>query len=593
MNRSNDLFVEASALARDAREAEQLFPARALRRLDNYTKLSLAAAALTLRRAGLDWAGERRLGLIVASALGPVRRACAFLDSILDDGELCASPLAFSASVHNVAATYLTMLLNLRGPALTVSQKGGSFASALVTARSWLSAGRCDHILLGVVDERCPFAGQLPAPALADQHLVADDGAVFFLLGHTGGATLTTGDIGNDWAAARRLATTLTPLFTDDDVRNIAADFIKTELARRKRNVLAVFENRPPEETLAAADADTREQILRDLLAIFRAGSDHLPAGAGALSAVLARCRAAVTASDGAFNFRTSGSTGEPVDCLHSGANLREEMAGTAALFPRVRRIVSVVPAHHAYGFNFALQLPKWLGVSAVARPPLPSLPWPDLLADGDLLVAFPLFLRQLMDTDFSFPPGVTVITATAPCPDELFAKILHRGAARVVENYGSSESGAIATRERPGAPFRLLPFWAPVIVSGRLERIVRKNSALDVPLPDLAEMRGARDFTISGRRDKAVQVAGVNVYPQKVEKFLRAHDLVKDVAIRPAADGGRLKAFIVLRHDADRDRAEKILRAHMQALTAHEIPKELTFGPALPVTALGKKADW
>ena len=592
-NADHDLFITASALARDVREAEQIFPARELRRLDHYTKLSLTAAALTLRRADIDLAGEKNFGLIVASALGPARRVCAFMDSILDDGELCASPLAFSASVHNVAATYLTMLLNLRGPALTVSQKGGSFVSALVTARSWLRAGRCVQILLGVVDERHPFTGKISTAAISEKHLVADDGAVFFLLNQTGGVPLIVNGADDQWRAARRQMMETTSLFTAADMWAIAADFIKTELARRKRNVLAVFENQPPEEALVAADADTREQILRGLLAIFRADSDNHPARDWSLSEALERCREAVTISGGAFNFRTSGSTGEPVDCVHSGANLREETAGVAALFPQTRRIVGVVPAHHAYGFVFARQLPKWLGVPSVAHPPLPLLPWKNLLVDGDLLVAFPLFLRQLMDTDFVFPPGVTVITSTAPCPDELFAELLRRGAARVVENYGSSESGAIATREQPGAPLTLLPFWEPVTAGGRLERIVRKNTALNVPLPDLTEMNGPREFTIIGRRDKAVQIAGVNVYPQKVEKFLRRHELVRDVAVRPTGGGEHLKAFIVLQDGADRDQAVKILRVHLQQLTTHEIPKELTFGPTLPVTALGKKADW
>ncbi|MDR1303812.1 MAG: beta-ketoacyl synthase chain length factor [Verrucomicrobiales bacterium] len=589
----DDILVQACALARNGREAEAWFSPKELRRLDHYTKLALSAAARTLRHAGVDFAPEKNFGLVIASAQGPVRRSCDFMDSILDDGPLCASPLAFAASVHNVLETYLTLLLNLRGPTLTVSQKGGSFAAALAVARGWLRSGRCAKILLGVVDEIHPVTAQVNTAGIDARHLITDDGAAFFLLTLTPepGARPLPAEVGDDWQAARRAARELTPLFTAGDTRRIAGDFIKTELARRKKDVLAVFASRAPEDLLADTDAATRGHILRGLLAIFNAGGENIPAENLSLSAALAACDEAVTASGGAFNFRTSGSTGEPVDCIHTPANLREEAAGFARLFPDIKRSVNVVPAHHAYGFLCGHLLPRWLGIPTLALAPLPSLPWRELLADGDLLVAFPMFLQQLADSDFTFPPGVTVVTATAPCPDPLLVELHRRGAARVVENYGASESGAIATREQPGAPFRLLPFWEPVMVSGRLERIVRKNSAMDLPLPDLAVMRGPDTFTISGRRDKAVQVAGINVYPEKVARFLRQHELVRDAAVRLA--GEHLKAFVVPRAGvADAD-VVKILRAYLQALDAHEIPKELTLGPSLPVTAFGKKADW
>jgi 4-coumarate--CoA ligase (photoactive yellow protein activation family) len=589
MAADGDIFVEACALARSGNEAELFFQPRDLRRLDQYTKLSLSAAARTLALAGVDRAAEKNFGLIVASAQGAVRRSCEFMDSMLDDGDLCASPLAFAASVHNVLETYLTLLLNLRGPVLTVSQKGGSFASALITARSWLLAGRCEKILLGVADEIHPLMARVSTDNIAAEHLVTDEGAAFFLLTLTPNhSPLTVSDAAPDWQAAWRAARRLTPLFDDADIRRISADFIKTELARRKKKVLAVFGSGGPEELLADIDGPTRRKILQDLAGLFGGA-----AGPDTADEALTVCRAAA-AERQIFNFRTSGSTGEPVDCEHTRANLREEVAEVAGLFPRLRRSVSVVPAHHAYGFLFGINLPKWLGIPAVAHPPLPSLPWRELLADGDLLVAFPMFLQQLMDSGFEFPPGVTVVTATAPCPDALLVALKNRGAARVVECYGSSESGAIAFRGA-GGPFALLPCWRAVTVSGdggtRLERIVRKNSAMDIELPDLAVMSGGSEFTISGRKDKAVQVAGLNVYPARVERFLRAHELVADAAVRLA--GEHLKALVVLRPGADADRALPVLREYAQALSAHEIPKEITVGATLPVTAFGKKQDW
>jgi acyl-CoA synthetase (AMP-forming)/AMP-acid ligase II len=53
------------------------------------------------------------------------------------------------------------------------------------------------------------------------------------------------------------------------------------------------------------------------------------------------------------------------------------------------------------------------------------------------------------------------------------------------------------------------------------------------------------------------VQVAGVNVWPQRVAEALRAHPDVLDAVVRPmrADEGERLKAFVVPRPDATRRR--------------------------------------
>ncbi|MDD5351237.1 MAG: beta-ketoacyl synthase chain length factor [Chthoniobacteraceae bacterium] len=574
------LSVESFAIVQNLDGIEQRFAPKDLRRLDAYTKMALLAAARALK----DVEDREEIGLIVASGYGPVRRTCAFMDSIIDDGPLCASPLAFSASVHNVVETFITMLLSLRGPCLSISQFGSSFESALLTARSWLLAGRCRKVLVGAVDEIHPVNRKLHA------NVFQESGAAFFLLSPEGSCPLPAlekpGSASNPSAPAFALARRLTPLLNQSAISHIAKDFLKTELARFKRDVFAVFTEAEPARMLEQYSREERRRLLGGLTKLFSAQAETPET----VEAAVALCEAEYARSRG-FNFRTSGSTGEPVDCIQSEAVIREEIESLCFLFREIRRVVCLVPVHHSYGFIFGLQIPKRLGIPVQYEAPLPLLPWRDGLQPGDLLVAFPMFLQQWVDSGLEFPPGITVLTATAPCPDALHEALHRRGLQRCIEIYGSSEGGAVAWRDAARAPFELLPHWIAETAGGHLDQIRRRENALAFKLPDVAPMQDERHFQLCGRKDKAVQVAGVNVYPAKVEAFLCRHPMVKACAVR--LDGEHLKAFVVLVDPAQETAAQTALHEYLQALSAHEIPKKIRFGRAIPTTPFGKRSDW
>jgi 3-oxoacyl-[acyl-carrier-protein] synthase II len=159
--------------------------------------MALLAAWLALEDAGRpDLSGER-VGLVVATGYGASRSTFAFLDSVIDDGDACASPTLFSNSVHNAAGGYLSIVLKADGPALTVSQFEMSVPAALLSAGLWLAEGRVDRVLFGGVDEYCDVlgycwqrfygeqAGGPMRPLEFDrQTAVVGEGAAFFLLTH-------------------------------------------------------------------------------------------------------------------------------------------------------------------------------------------------------------------------------------------------------------------------------------------------------------------------------------------------------------------------------------------------------------------------
>jgi acyl-coenzyme A synthetase/AMP-(fatty) acid ligase len=126
---------------------------------------------------------------------------------------------------------------------------------------------------------------------------------------------------------------------------------------------------------------------------------------------------------------------------------------------------------------------------------------------------------------------------------------------------------------------------------------IKRKNSDMEIELPDNVELFEDNRFKPVSRKDNAVQVAGINVYPNKVKDILCKFENVKEAAVRLSKpeEGNFLKAFIVLKDsNTDKEQFMKNLKVYMkQNLTAHETPKKITLGTELPKTQFGKMKDW
>lgn len=192
--------IDLPAFRADTSSLKDYVPPRTLRRIDQFSRLALLGGHLALADAGLPEAERGRLGLIVASGFGATGMTFAFVDSFINDGDLCASPTHFANSVHNSAAANLSIHLGARGPCLTVSQFHLSVPSALATARVWLLEGRVDRLLFGAVDELSELIGYVwhrrrgtPDPlgmaplCTGRETAVPGEGAAFFLLSRAAG----------------------------------------------------------------------------------------------------------------------------------------------------------------------------------------------------------------------------------------------------------------------------------------------------------------------------------------------------------------------------------------------------------------------
>ncbi len=130
------------------------------RRMNRFAKLAVLGAALALEDAGWEIPPRRNdIGLVLASGYGASKSTFDFLDSMIEGEGQYPSPTLFSNSVHSSAASHVSIVMDLGGPCLTVSQFEMSPLSALLTAREWLLEGRVEAVLFGAVDEICPVLG--------------------------------------------------------------------------------------------------------------------------------------------------------------------------------------------------------------------------------------------------------------------------------------------------------------------------------------------------------------------------------------------------------------------------------------------------
>jgi 4-coumarate--CoA ligase (photoactive yellow protein activation family) len=300
--------------------------------------------------------------------------------------------------------------------------------------------------------------------------------------------------------------------------------------------------------------------------------------------------------------FFTSGSTGVPKPCTHLESHLRQEITSVAPLAEDRKSALVTAPLHHLYGFTFGLLLPLSLGIPIRSVPPLPTLVDAQM-RPKDVVVGIPLLWSRLVEmknwrtTRTDVGRDITIFTATSPIPPEVVHALRYNGF-RTVEFFGSSEIGVVCCRENPDEPFCLLPHVerGKGEHEGTLERLLPDGMLMRYPVLDSITWIGERSLRPGARLDEAVQVAGVNVYPQYVGTVLERHEGVRQCLVRLMRpdEGYRLKAFIVPATGwNERELRESLALFARKHLEDTQRPAHYAFGDDIPRGPIGKPTDW
>lgn len=129
---------------------------KGLRRADTFAKMAVCASVKACENLKIKNQGTRLdqdVSIIVSTQFGPHATTFKFLDNLIDYSDKHVSPLTFSHSVHNAAASYIASFIGIRGRSLTITSFIDPLKQALILADSWLSQLLTKAVLVCHVDE--------------------------------------------------------------------------------------------------------------------------------------------------------------------------------------------------------------------------------------------------------------------------------------------------------------------------------------------------------------------------------------------------------------------------------------------------------
>ncbi|MEP7311861.1 MAG: AMP-binding protein [Pseudomonadota bacterium] len=212
----------------------------------------------------------------------------------------------------------------------------------------------------------------------------------------------------------------------------------------------------------------------------------------------------------------TSGSTGAPLPYRKSwgrlAACMRDEARRFGLLDGQVHCIVGTVPSQHMFGFESTVMLPLQSGNAFCAEKPFHPADISARLATAArprVLVSTPVHLRTLLAAGVDLPPIDLVVCSTAPLSQDLAREVEARCATRLLEIFGSTETGQMATRRTA-----LTDVWElceGVTVTERDGKFWADGAHIEQPtaLGDVLQMQDARHFLLRGRNADMVNIAG------------------------------------------------------------------------------------
>lgn len=293
----------------------------------------------------------------------------------------------------------------------------------------------------------------------------------------------------------------------------------------------------------------------------------------------------------------TSGSTGTPLPHIKSWGSLVHNVQAQAeslCLKPDITyTFVGTIPPQHMYGFESTVLLP--LQSSNALHSGQPFYP-EDITGalnqtNGErILVSTPLHLRLLLDAEVSLPEIALVLSATAPLSEALAHKTEACVHAPLIEIYGSTETGQIATRRTTQTDeWRLMP---NVRLKTVADRLWAEGGHVEIPaaLNDVIVPTADDRFLLQGRMQDIINIAGKRNSLASLNHHLTSIDGVVDGAFFMPDELSqdhvtRLSACVV----APTLTAAHILDELRKRIDPVFLPRPLLFAQSLPRNSTGK----
>lgn len=330
-----------------------------------------------------------------------------------------------------------------------------------------------------------------------------------------------------------------------------------------------------------------------------------------------------VASDDLAAILYTSGTTGRPKGAMLTHGNLTSNAQALAALWKMgpSDALIHALPLFHIHGLFVALN------TAALAQTPVVFLPRFDageilrVMPRATVIMGVPTFYSRLMaEPEFTQDSAAHMrlfISGSAPLSKDLFERFEQRTGHRILERYGMSETGIIASNPvdgprvagsvgyaAPGVEIRIVckdgekeigevEARGASVFRGYWRRDEETTAAFSedgwFKTGDLGRIGADGRLFLSGRSKDLIISGGYNIYPKEVENALTAVEGVLEAAVigAPHADMGE-GVVAVLEGDPARADNEALTGA-LARLAKFKRPRKIYWMDALPRNAMAK----
>ena len=341
-------------------------------------------------------------------------------------------------------------------------------------------------------------------------------------------------------------------------------------------------------------------------------------------------------AADPAMICYTSGTTGRSKGAVITHRNLVSNMLALRDAWEWTGNdvLLHVLPLFHVHGLNVATHGSLYAGSTIVMHGKFdPGRAWDALEKDRcTLFMGVPTVYQRMMAEweKRERKPGLRgmrlFISGSAPLSDVLFHRFRRATGFPILERYGMTETGMIASNRidpagrkaksvgypLAGVEIRVMGEGGADVRSGEVGEVwIRGDNVFrgywgmpgkteesfvdgwfrsgDLGFQDPED--GGRLYLV-GRAKELIITGGYNVYPKEIENVLESHEAVKESAVVGLPDeefGKKVVAVVVRKEGAAPVTPETLLAYCKTHLASYKCPKRIVFVPDLPRNAMGK----
>ncbi len=348
--------------------------------------------------------------------------------------------------------------------------------------------------------------------------------------------------------------------------------------------------------------------------------------GAGRLADAAAACapatRLARARDDLAVILYTSGTTGRPKGAMITQGNL----TSNALALHRVWRfqpgdvLLHALPVFHIHGLFVALNTAMLNGSEVLFLPKFDAAEVRRLLPYATVMMGVPTFYTRLLaDPEFCAEDcrnSRLFVSGSAPLTPETFKAFEARTGHKILERYGMSEAGMIASNpldgERiagtvgyplPGVELRIgdggvVEVKGPNVFKGYWRNPEKTAAEFRergwFSTGDIGSLSADGRLTLSGRAKDLIIVGGYNVYPKEIEEVLDALPDIAESAVigvpHPDMGEGVVAVLVPATGSAAAPPlSDEQLKKAVSVLARFKQPRKFVWMDALPRNAMGK----